>query len=504
MTPMLEVHNPADHTVVGAITAMTAATVSSAVDDLRREQPAWEALGPRGRAVWLGRWRDWLLDNESRLADVLQSETGKPRAEAGIEPALASDMLNYFGGHAAEFLKDSRRRPHGPLGLAKRLTNVYRPYQVVGVISPWNFPLAMPMMDVAPALAAGAAVTLKPSEVTPLSAVELGRGWREIGAPDVFRVLTGNGSTGAALVDEVDFVQFTGSTATGRAIAQHAASRLIPYSLELGGKDAALVLADADLDRAVEGIAWGGLFNAGQVCVSVERVYVEAAVYDEFVERLADRVRSLSLGQDDQGYRFDVGPLATEAQRDLVGNQVEEALEKGATALVGGRAGEHGNFYEPTVLVDVDHTMSCMREETFGPTLPVVKVADVDEAIRLANDSPYGLSATIWSGNRRRAEAIARRLDVGAVNINDAFSNLFNFTLPHSGWKSSGIGARFGGADGIRKYTRQQAITAPRGPVLKSELLWYPYTPKRGKFVARLLRLITGRGRARVSTSVGE
>lgn len=498
----LTVFNPADSSVAGVVAETGPEAVAAAVDALRREQVEWEAMGPIGRAVWMRRWRDWLLDNESRLADVLQSETAKPRAEAGIEPTLACDMINYFADHAAEFLRDSRRKPHGPLGLTKRLTTVYRPYQVVGVISPWNFPLGMPVMDVAPALAAGAAVALKPSEVTPLSAVELGRGWAEIGAPGVFKVLTGSGPTGAALVDVVDYVQFTGSTATGRAIAQRAASRLIPYSLELGGKDAALVLSDADLDRAVGGIAWGGLFNAGQVCVSIERIYVEAPVYDEFVARLSAKVQELSVGQDDANYRFDVGPLATPAQQDLVARQVDDALEKGATALVGGHRGQIGNFYEPTVLVDVDHTMSCMRDETFGPTLPVVKVADEDEAVRLANDSPYGLSATIWSGDRQRAERLARRLDVGAVNINDALSNLFNFTLPHSGWKSSGIGARFGGGDGLRKYTRQQAITAPRGPVLKNELLWYPYTARRRKLVQRLLRAITARGRARFSSTV--
>ncbi len=193
-----------------------------------------------------------------------------------------------------------------------------------------------------------------------------------------------------------------------------------------------------------------------------------------------------------------MGALANRAQRDIVARHVSEAVAAGARVLTGGTASDQGTFYEPTVLLDVDHSMSCVREETFGPTLPVIKVADADEAVRLANDSEYGLSATVWTGDRRRGEAIARRLEVGAVNVNDAYSNLFSFTLPHSGWKSSGIGARFGGAHGIRKYCRQQAITVPRMPTPASEPLWYPYTPSRGRLVARLLRAVVGRGRRRL------
>lgn len=487
---VLEIRCPADGRVVGRVPDETPESVADAVAELRAAQPSWEALGAKGRAVWLRRLRDWLLDNERHLADVLQSETGKPRAEAAVEVSVVCAAVNYFAAKSPRFLADEKVRASSLLSVSKRLTTVYRPYAVVGVISPWNFPLAMPAMDVVPALMAGAAVLLKPSEVTPLSAVELARGWAEIGAPPVFKVLTGAGQTGAAVVESVDFVQFTGSTRTGKAIARRAAERMIPYSLELGGKDPAIVLADADLDRAAAGVAWGGLFNAGQVCISVERVYVEAPVYEEFVAKLTAIVGSLRLGDD-------VGALATPAQRDLVERHVGEAVRAGARALTGGRPTGVGTFFEPTVLVDVDHSMVCLREETFGPTIPVVKVADEDEAVRLANDSEYGLSATVWTGSRARGQRVARRLDVGAVNVNDTFANLFALTLPHGGWKESGVGTRFGGARGVRKYARQQAVTAPRFPVLKRELLWYPYESDRVRLVGRLLRAIVARGSRR-------
>ena len=274
-----------------------------------------------------------------------------------------------------------------------------------------------------PALLAGATVAIKPSELTPLATREIVRGWREdVGAPGVLECLTGAGGTGAALVEEADFIQFTGSARTGRKIAQRAAERLIPYSLELGGKDAMIVLADADLERAANAAVWGAMFNSGQACTSVERVFVEAPVYEEFVELVAGRVRGLRQRAPGKRFDADVGALSSEAQLAIVERHVSEALANGARALVGGkRADMPGPFFEPTVLVDVEPSMSCMREETFGPTLPVMKVKDVEEAIRLANDSSYGLSASVWTRDRARGEQIARRLEVGAVNVNDMF-----------------------------------------------------------------------------------
>ncbi|HEX7428356.1 MAG TPA: aldehyde dehydrogenase family protein, partial [Mycobacterium sp.] len=361
-TPRLghEVRNPADGTVVGEVPNESAETVAATARELRVYQPEWEALGAKGRKPWLMKFQDWILDNAEHIADVLQSESGKPGVEAAMEAPMCADVLNYWARRAEAFLADGHPKPHNLLTRTKRLTTAYRPYPVVGVITPWNFPFVMPAIDAIPALAAGASVLLKPSEVTPLSGVEFVRGWTEIGAPPVLSVATGEVGTGAAVLANVDFVQFTGSTATGRKVAVACAERLMPYSLELGGKDPAIVLADADLERAANGIAWGGVFNAGQACISVERVYVEAPVYDEFLAKLTDKVSQLREGQDDRRCRFDVGAMATTAQRDIVARHIDEAVAAGARVTTGGKPTGIGTFFEPTVLVDVDQSMSCM------------------------------------------------------------------------------------------------------------------------------------------------
>jgi acyl-CoA reductase-like NAD-dependent aldehyde dehydrogenase len=490
---MIAVHSPADGRVVGKVADQSPEEVAATVADLRDAQPAWADLAVRDRVRWVRRYRDWLLDNDDRLARLMQEETGKPWAEANLDLPYAVDLINYYCANAEKFLAEETPRPHGPISYAKKLRRVYRPYQVVGVIAPWNFPLALALIDSIPALLAGCSVIVKPSEFTPLSTQEVVRGWQaDVGAPAVFACATGFGATGAAVVDTVDFVQFTGSTRTGRAIAGRAAERLIPCGLELGGKDAMIVLADADLERAANAAVWGAMANAGQMCTSVERVYVEAPAYEGFVERVADKVRALRLGVDDQDYRADVGPLATAAQVDIVERHIADAVAKGAGVLVGGERGESGNLFQPTVLLDVDHTMACMREETFGPTLPVMPVADAEEAVRFANDSPYGLSASVWTKDRRKGEAIARRLDAGAVNINDVFANLFTLPLAQAGWKQSGIGARLGGAAGIRKYCRTQAIVGARvEPVAEPQ--WYPYTRLKGRVIRRLTRVLGAR-----------
>lgn len=489
--PTLEIRRPADGEALRSVPIVDRDRVCAAAEDLRAAQVAWRDMGPAVRAHWLRKWRGWILDHTDELTDLLVAETGKVRPDALVETTGSCEFISFYADHAKEFLSPERVGAGGLLSLSKRLTRSYRPYPLVGLIIPWNFPITLFLMDAAPALAAGCAVLTKSSEMTPLTCARVIEGWHEIGAPPVLRHVAGAGETGEAVVEAVDFVQFTGSTATGRRVATRCAQLLKPVSLELGGKDAAIVLEDADLDRAVHGIVWGGIFNSGQVCISVERVYVVDAVYDRFVEKMVAALGALKQGSR---VRDDVGAMVTRAQVDTVERHVREAQESGARVLVGGARGGEGNFFAPTLLVDVDHSMACMTEETFGPTLPVMRVADEAEAVVLANDSEYGLSATVWTRDVSRGRRIADQLEVGAVNVNDVFSNLFAVELPHSGWKSSGLGARLGGAQGLRKYCRVQAITEPRIPLATKELTWYPYSARRTAIAGRVLRLAAGRG----------
>jgi acyl-CoA reductase-like NAD-dependent aldehyde dehydrogenase len=339
----------------------------------------------------------------------------------------------------------------------------YRPRPVVAIIAPWNYPVANLLMDGLAALAAGCAVLLKPSERTPLTAELLLRGWIDSGAPEVMAIVQGARQAVEAVVDNADYIQFTGSSATGAKVMERAARRLTPISLELGGKDPMIVLEDADVELAAHAAVWGAMFNAGQTCVSVERVYVLESVYDAFVDAVVRDVKNLKMGA---GEGYDFGALIDDSQVAVTERHVADAVAKGARVLAGGeRPDGPGSFYPPTVLVDVDHSMAAMTEETFGPTLPIMKVATVAEAVRLANDSLYGLSASVFSKDIERAKDVAVELDCGAVNINDVISNLMCTTAPMGGWKSSGIGARFGGADGLRKFCRQEAVVAPRTSV---------------------------------------
>jgi acyl-CoA reductase-like NAD-dependent aldehyde dehydrogenase len=488
----IEVRCPADGRVVGTVPNQTAAEVRAAADALRAAQPAWDALGPDGRAVHLRNWRDWLLDNERRLAELVQAETGKAWTDAALEPTFAPDIINFLCKHAPEYLASRKVAPSGPAGATKRSKVVYRPYQLVGMIMPWNGPLAMPMLDAIGALLAGCSVLTKPSEFTPIAWREAAAGWAEAGGPPVLGYVSGDGTTGAAVVDIVDMVMFTGSARTGRRIAARCGERLIPCSLELGGKDAMIVLSDADVDRAAAAAAWGSMLNAGQACISVERVYVEAPVYDEFVAKVTPRVAALKVGMDAPGeFRAEVGAIATAAQLDIISAHVEDAVAKGARALTGGKREGH-QFFQPTVLVDVDHSMDCMRQETFGPTLPVMKVANEEEAIRLANDSVYGLSASVFTRDPERGERVAARLQAGSVNINNVLSNLFQLGLPMGGWKESGLGARLGGANALLKFCHPQAIVAERVN-LPAEPYWYPLSPRKARIQARVVRMLGAR-----------
>ncbi|OBJ73083.1 aldehyde dehydrogenase family protein [Mycobacterium sp. 1274756.6] len=453
-------HNPATGEVAGQVTWTDPAAVPEIAAGLRAAQREWEQRGAKGRAKTLARFAVWLGEHRDEIEDLLIAETGKSKTDAVQEVPLLIMILSYVIKTMEKALAPEKRPAPSKLLAIKKISVHYRPRPVVGIIAPWNYPVANAMMDAIGALAAGCAVLLKPSERTPLTAELLRRGWLEAGGPEVFALAQGAREVSEAVIDNADYVQFTGSSATGVKVMERAARRLTPVSLELGGKDPMIVLEDADIDLAAHAAVWGAMFNAGQTCVSVERVYVLESVYDQFVSAVLRDIEALRVGAGD-GTHF--GALINDEQLAVTERHVRDALAAGARALTGGKRTEGpGSFYPPTVLVDVDHSMACMTEETFGPTLPIMKVATVEEAVRLANASPYGLSASVFSRDHDRARDIALQLDCGAVNVNDVITNLMCTTAPMGGWKTSGIGARFGGADGIRKFCRQETVVIPR------------------------------------------
>ena len=487
-----DVTNPADGSVIANVALDDAAEVAATVARVRANQPAWEELGIKGRARWMGRLRDWLLDNQDRVAETMQRETGKVWAEASSETPYVCDLINFYSKKARKYIGDERVPAHSPLMKVKRLKVTYRPYPVVGVISPWNFPLILSLGDAVPALIAGCAVVIKPSEVTPLGLGEIVEAWkREIGGPDVLEVVNGMGETGSALVDEVDFIQFTGSDRTAKKVLARAAETLTPVSAELGGKDPMVVLRRADLEKAVNAATWGAFANSGQICISVERLYVEEPIYDEFISRFTDEVRKLNQGMDGPGHGKDVGAMTFPPQTKIVESHVEDARQHGAKVLTGGQRGDGpGDWYAPTVLADVDHTMRVMREESFGPVVGVMKVRDAEEAVRLANDSRYGLSASVF-GKTREAEAVARRLQVGTANVNDVMVGFLASDVPMGGWKDSGIGWRHG-EYGIKKFVRPESLVITRFGS-KREPLYFPYTDERRQKLRKLTRFFNAR-----------
>ena len=470
--------DPAGGAAFAEVSLLDAQQAAEAVAAARQAFPAWAALGyaPRGRLLL--RLGQAIVDEGDALAALIAREQGKPAAEAHlaeIVPALAA--LKHLALGAEDALREESVDSAVPLLVHKDARLMHVPIGVVLVITPWNYPFAISLSGVATALAAGNTVVLKPAPATTLIGLRIGELCRRAGIPDgVVNVVAADDAVAGALVEDprVGKVVFTGSVATGRKIMAAAARNLTAVVLELGGKDAAVVCRDADLDRAARGIVWGAFMNAGQTCASVERVYVEQPVAEAFVARVVDEARRLRVG-DPASPETDMGPLTLERQRRVVEEHVQDAVARGAKVLLGGARTEGpGWFYPPTVLVGVDHTMRVMREETFGPVLPIMAVSSVDEALALANDSEYGLTASGWTRDPETARRLQEGLNAGVVTINDCLYTFGEPTAPWGGVKHSGVG-RVHGLAGLREMTQLKYVSRDtgRGPML----WWYPYGP---------------------------
>ncbi|HZG02131.1 MAG TPA: succinic semialdehyde dehydrogenase [Streptomyces sp.] len=456
-------HTPFTGERLAVLPESTPGDVAEAFARAREAQRAWAARPVRERAAVLLRFHDLLLDRQSEVLDLVQLETGKARLHAHEEVQAVAVAARHYGRKAASYLRP--RRHTGAFPVLTRVRELRHPRGVVGQIAPWNYPLELSVGDALPAFAAGNAVVMKPDTETALTALWARALLIEAGLPaGVWQVVIGEGPViGPAVVDHADYVSFTGSTRTGREVAQRAAFRLVGCSLELGGKNAMLVLDDADPDRAAAGAVRGAFSSAGQLCISIERLYVHASVADAFLERFTARTRALRLGAA-LAYGADMGSLVSERQLRTVTHHVEDAVAKGARVLAGGRPRPDVGplFHEPTVLEGVTPSMAVCEEETFGPVVSVYRFTDDEEAIALANATPYGLNASVWSGNGRRARAVAARLRAGTVNVNEGYAAAYgSVQAPMGGMGESGLGRRHG-AEGILKYTEAQTVAHQR------------------------------------------
>jgi succinate-semialdehyde dehydrogenase/glutarate-semialdehyde dehydrogenase len=461
--PPAVTHAPFDDTFLAELPQCTPADVTEAAARAREAQRRWAATPVAERVAVVSRLHDLVLDTRTEIMDLIQAENGKARRDAFLEVADIAGTCRYYARTAPSLLRPQRRR-----GVILGLTTVqerHQPKGLVTVVSPWNYPFSLGAGDTIPALLAGNAVLQKPDNQTALTALFGLRLAREAGLPeDLWQIVLGRGSViGEPLMDVSDFMMFTGSTASGRRIAEQAGRRLIDCSLELGGKNAMLVLADADLDRAVEGGVRACFSSSGQLCISIERLYVADEIYDHFVPRFVDAVRSLRVGAS---YDFDhqMGSLTNAEQVEATRRHVDEAVAAGATVLTGGRARPDLGpfFFEPTVLTDVTTEMTCFGEETFGPVVSVYRFHREDEAVERANDTRYGLNASVWTRSLRRGTEVAARLRAGTVNVNEAYAAAWgSVDAPMGGMGDSGAGRRHG-AHGLLKYTEPQTIARQR------------------------------------------
>src|SRR5437867_1760620 len=480
--------NPATLEELGRVPIWSADRVREAVAAARAAQPAWASLSYKQRGVCIFKAKDHLLQRQDEICDLIAREVGKPAVEALTSEVLpVANLMDYFARKSEKLLRAERftlsvfRNKKSCIG--------YFPLGVVGIISPWNYPLSIPMGEVVMGLMAGNAVLLKPSENTPLVGLQIGELFRAAGLPEgILQILTGDGTTGAALAGSaIDKLFFTGSVRAGRQIGEAAARRFLPFVLELGGKDAMIVCADAPFERAVNGALWGAFNNCGQACASVERLYVVEAIADQFIQAVVEKTRTLRVGLDGQQ---DIGPLNNSRQLEIVIDHVSDAVTKGAKVLLGGRRMEKlpGYFFEPTILTNVNRSMRLMQEETFGPVLPIAVVKDEAEAVRQANDSSFGLLASVWTSDTRRGQQIATQIEAGTIIINDVLYTHGAAETPWFGIKQSGTGVTHS-KHGLREFARMKHINWDRLP-LKTNLWWFPYSEQRRRQFKLLLKLL--------------
>ena len=483
--------DPATGEVLASYPIAGTGEVGAAVARARDAAAWWREQGWKGRRIHLRAWRAELAAGIEDLTERVHRENGKPRADAILEITLAVEHLAWAARHAPRVLGERRVRS-GLLAANQVSLLEYQPLGVIGVIGPWNYPVFTPMGSIAYALAAGNAVVFKPSEYTPGVGVWLAEAWRRAvpDGPDVFQVVTGLGATGAALCTSgVDKIAFTGSAATGRKVMAACAEGLVPVLMECGGKDAMIVDDDADVAAAADAALWGGLSNAGQTCIGIERVYATDRVYDAFVEELTGRARALRSGPEAEDRSY--GPITMPGQVDIIRRHLDDAVERGGRAVVGG--GTDGPWVEPTVLVDVPEDSAAVREETFGPTITVTRVSDAEEALRRTNDTRYGLAGAVFTRSAKRGLDLARRMRSGMTSINAVTAFASVPSLPFGGIGDSGFG-RIHGEDGLKEFTRAKAITRQRF-ALPVALTSFSRPERAADQVAGMVKLLYGRGR---------
>ena len=459
----IPVEAPFTGSVVGTVPQCERADVERAAERASEAQSTWSSRSVDDRAAVMLRLHDVVLDRQDEILDVMQLEAGKARRDAHEEVLDLALTARYYAHRADSYLATDRRK--GAFPVVTRAEVEHHPVGLVGMISPWNYPLVLTLSESLPALLAGNAVLLNPAEQTPYTALKAKDLLVEAGLPpDCLQIVTGHGEPiGEPLIEASDYFAFTGSTETGRTVAQLAAEQLIDFSLELGGKNAAIVRADADIERTVDGLLQGCFSNAGQLCISFERIYAHESIFDAFVDRFAAAAEDLELGTA-YSYDVDVGSLISERQLQKVSHHVDDAVEKGAIVETGGehRPDVGPYFFEPTILTGVTDEMVAKDVETFGPVTRVEPYRDVDEAIRRANDTRYGLNGSVWTGDASRGREIARRIEAGTVCVNDAYIAAWgSIAAPMGGMKDSGVGRRHG-EEGFYKYTEPQTVATQR------------------------------------------